>query len=77
MLDVDLQRFDLHKLRLIITGGEAIANSVLLDIQSKLPWVGIINNYGSTEGGPITTFLTSDKKQEKPGSKRRREHLSR
>jgi fatty-acyl-CoA synthase len=68
MLEVDLQRFDLHKLRLIITGGEAIANSVLLDIQSKLPWVGIINNYGSTEGGPITTFLTSDKKQEKPGS---------
>lgn len=68
LLDADLQKFDLRKLRLIITGGEAIAHSVLVRIQTRLPWVEIINNYGSTEGGPITTFLPSEKQREKPGS---------
>ena len=68
MLDINFERFDLRKLRLIVTGGEAISHSVLLEVQSKLPWVEIINNYGSTEGGPITTFLASDQKEERPGS---------
>ena len=64
----DLGAYDLSRLRLIISGGEAIAPSFLAEAQASLPHVEILNNYGSTEGGPITTFLRPGDHARKPGS---------
>jgi fatty-acyl-CoA synthase len=59
---------DLRSWRLIITGGEAIAPSLLRQVQQALPHTEIINNYGSTEGGPITTFLPGAEAERKESS---------
>lgn len=59
---------DLRSWRLIITGGEAIAPSLLGQVQAALPNTDVVNNYGSTEGGPITTFLPGTEASRKIGS---------
>lgn len=59
---------NLRDLRLVITGGEPISAMLLAAVQQALPWAEIINNYGSTEGGPITTFLPASDADRKPGS---------
>src|SRR5437764_13483154 len=47
-------------LRLLFTGGEPIPLSVLRGIYERFPRAGFVNTYGSTEGGPITTFLAPE-----------------
>jgi fatty-acyl-CoA synthase len=48
---------DLSSLRLIVTGGEAAPLPVIEGALQRFPQAGFVNNYGSTEGGPVTTFL--------------------
>ena len=55
----DVSAYDLASLRLIITGGEAAPIPVIRGVLERFPDVGFVNNYGSTEGGPITTFLAA------------------
>jgi fatty-acyl-CoA synthase len=50
----DLDHHDLSSLRLMITGGEQVPIPVLEATHRRMPHVDLINNYGSTEGGPIT-----------------------
>ncbi len=64
----DLSGFDLSSLRLIITGGEPSPLSLIRGVHERLPHVGLINNYGSSEGGPITTFLAPKDGLRKIGS---------
>ena len=64
----DLDRFDLSSLRLIITGGEAAPIPVIRAVHDRLPGVAFVNNYGSTEGGPVTTFLAPCDSLRKIGS---------
>jgi fatty-acyl-CoA synthase len=59
---------DLRCLRLIITGGEAAPVPVLESTLARFPQAGLINNYGSTEGGPVTTFLAPEDARRKIGS---------
>jgi fatty-acyl-CoA synthase len=59
---------DLSSLRLIITGGEPCPIPVIHRVHERFPEVGFVNNYGSTEGGPITTFLAPELSRAKPGS---------
>jgi fatty-acyl-CoA synthase len=63
-----LERFDLSSWRLLVTGGEPVPIPVLSRIYERYPHVGLVNNYGSTEGGPITTFLPAQDKLRKIGS---------
>jgi fatty-acyl-CoA synthase len=64
----DLQSYDCSSLRLLLTGGEPIAVPLLRDIYACFPMAGFVNTYGSTEGGPITTFLASEDRERKIGS---------
>ena len=64
----DLERYDLASLRLRGTGGEAVPLPLLKGVYERFPHVGFINTYGSTEGGPATTFLSSADKVRKMGS---------
>jgi acyl-CoA synthetase (AMP-forming)/AMP-acid ligase II len=64
----DVEHYDLSRLRLIITGGEAVPVPVLRTLRQRMPHVGVVNNYGSTEGGPITTFLAPADSERKMGS---------
>ena len=64
----DLDRFDLASLRLMVTGGEPVPLPVLQRVYDRFPHVGFINTYGSTEGGPATTFLSPAEKVRKLGS---------
>lgn len=64
----DTSIYDLSALRLLITGGEAVPIPVLRGIYERFPTVGLVNNYGSTEGGPITTWLSPEEKIRKMGS---------
>ncbi len=59
---------DLSSLRLIVTGGEAAPLPVIRGIHERFPHVAFVNNYGSTEGGPITTFLAPRESLRKIGS---------
>ncbi len=59
---------DLSSLRLIITGGEAAPLPVIRGTVERFPGVAFVNNYGSTEGGPITTFLPAEDSLRKIGS---------
>ena len=59
---------DLSSLRLIITGGEAAPIPVIEGTLERFPQVQFINNYGSTEGGPVTTFLAAVDSRRKMGS---------
>ena len=59
---------DLSCLRLIITGGEAAPLPVILGTHDRFPWVDFVNNYGSTEGGPVTTFLPAAESRSRTGS---------
>lgn len=59
---------DLSNLRLIITGGEAAPLPVIEGTLERFPEAAFINNYGSTEGGPITTFLAPEESRRKMGS---------
>lgn len=61
-------RLDLSALRLIITGGEAAPVPVISAVHERFPGAGFINNYGSTEGGPVTTFLAPAESLRKIGS---------
>ncbi len=60
--------FDLATLRLIITGGEAAPLAVIRGVHERFPNAAFINNYGSTEGGPITTFLAAGDSLRRIGS---------
>ena len=64
----DLDAYDCSTLRLLFTGGEPISISLLREIYARFPSVGFVNTYGSTEGGPITTFLPAQDRQRKIGS---------
>ena len=64
----DLDRFDLTSLRLMVTGGEAVPLPVLQGVYDRFPHVGFINTYGSTESGPVTTFLSPAESVRKMGS---------
>ena len=68
VMAADLTPHDLSSLRLIITGGEPVTEALLTRVQHALPGTEVINNYGSTEGGPITTFLHAEDAARKPGS---------
>jgi fatty-acyl-CoA synthase len=59
---------DLSSLRLIITGGEAAPVTVIHGTVERFPNAEFINNYGSTEGGPVTTFLPAKDSLRKAGS---------
>jgi fatty-acyl-CoA synthase len=63
-----LERYDLASWRLLITGGEPVPLRVLRAMYDRFPELGFVNNYGSTEGGPITTFLDPADKLRKIGS---------
>jgi fatty-acyl-CoA synthase len=64
----DLERFDRSSLRLLFTGGEPIPIPVLREVYKRFPTAGFVNTYGSTEGGPITTFLAPQDSRRKIGS---------
>jgi fatty-acyl-CoA synthase len=64
----DLDAYDCSSLRLLFTGGEPISIPVLRAVYARFPTAGFINTYGSTEGGPITTFLSPEDKERKIGS---------
>jgi fatty-acyl-CoA synthase len=64
----DLSAYDLRSLRLIITGGEAAPIPVIQGVHERFPRVAFVNNYGSTEGGPITTLLAAEDSLRKIGS---------
>lgn len=64
----EVDRYDLASWRLLITGGEPVPVPVLRGIYERFPRIGFVNNYGSTEGGPITTFLDPADKLRKIGS---------
>jgi len=59
---------DLSCLRLIITGGEAAPLPVIEGTLERFPQASFVNNYGSTEGGPVTTFLAPEEARRKIGS---------
>ena len=61
-------RLDLSSLRLIITGGEAAPLPVIEGTLERFPQARFVNNYGSTEGGPVTTFLAPEDARRKIGS---------
>jgi fatty-acyl-CoA synthase len=63
-----IEQFDLSSLRLILTGGEAAPVPVIRAVHERFPGVAFVNNYGSTEGGPITTFLPPEDSLRKTGS---------
>jgi fatty-acyl-CoA synthase len=63
----DASSYDLASLRLMVTGGESVPSPVLLALCERFAGVGIVNNYGSTEGGPITAFLPPEQLRQKPG----------
>lgn len=64
----DVSEFDLGSLRMIITGGEPTPIPVIRGVLEKFPDVRFVVNYGSTEGGPITTFLAPEENLRKIGS---------
>ena len=66
--EVDPFVLDLSRLRLLLTGGEPMPVALLHDVYSRFPQAGFTNTYGSTEGGPITTFLASADNIRKIGS---------
>ena len=59
---------DLSCLRLIVTGGEPVPVPVVRAVRERLAHVDFVNTYGSTEGGPITTFLAAEDALSKIGS---------
>jgi fatty-acyl-CoA synthase len=61
-------QLNLDCLRLIITGGEAAPIPVIEGTLERFPQAQFINNYGSTEGGPVTTFLAAEDARRKIGS---------
>jgi fatty-acyl-CoA synthase len=65
---LDIEDYDLSNLRLLFTGGEPIPLPVLREVYRRFPSAGFVNTYGSTEGGPITTFLAPQEAQRKIGS---------
>ena len=64
----DLDDYDLSSLRLLFTGGEPTPIPVLQEIYRRFPHAGFINTYGSTESGPITTFLRPEDNLAKIGA---------
>ena len=64
----DIEDYDSSSLRLLFTGGEPIPLPVLRGIYRRFPGAGFVNTYGSTEGGPITTFLAPEDAVRKIGS---------
>jgi fatty-acyl-CoA synthase len=64
----NLSSYDTSSLRLLFTGGEPIPIPLLRDIYTRFPTAGFINTYGSTESGPITTFLSTADRERKIGS---------
>lgn len=59
---------DLSALRLIISGGEPVPVPLIRAVHARFPGTDFVNNYGSTEGGPITTFLAARDGLRKIGS---------
>lgn len=66
--EVDASRFDLSRLRMLLTGGEPISVPLLHEVYARFSQAGFVNTYGSTEGGPITTFLAPADSVQKIGS---------
>jgi acyl-CoA synthetase (AMP-forming)/AMP-acid ligase II len=64
----DVAAYDLSSLRLIITGGEAAPLPVIRGVHERFPHVAFVNNYGTTEAGPITTLLAPADSLRKIGS---------
>lgn len=63
-----IESLDLSPLRLIITGGEPAPLDMIRGVHERFPHTAFVNNYGSTEGGPITTFLAPEESLRKIGS---------
>ncbi len=63
-----LERFELASLRALFTGGEIMPVPLLHQIYARFPHAGFVNTYGSTEAGPITTFLAPEHQVNKVGS---------
>jgi fatty-acyl-CoA synthase len=59
---------DLSSLRLIVTGGEAIEPDTLDGLYSRFPEADVVNQYGSTEGGPISVLMPRPRRLDKHGS---------
>ena len=64
----DVSVYDLSSLRLIVTGGEACPLPVIRGMHERFPHVAFVNNYGTTEAGPITTLLAPEDSLRKIGS---------
>jgi len=64
----DVTAYDLSSLRLIITGGEAASLPVIRGVHERFPGIAFVNNYGTTEAGPITTLLAPEDSLRKIGS---------
>ncbi len=64
----EMNAFDRGALRILSTGGEPMSPQVLDAIYEQFPEVDFINTYGSTEGGPVTTFLDAASRFAKKGS---------
>jgi fatty-acyl-CoA synthase len=61
-------RHDLSGLRLIVTGGEAIEPDTLDGLYRRFPKADVMNQYGSTEGGPISVLMPRGRRLDKHGS---------
>jgi fatty-acyl-CoA synthase len=59
---------DLSSLRLIVTGGEPIEPHTLDSLYRRFPQADIVNQYGSTEGGPISVLMPRGRRRDKHGS---------
>lgn len=66
--EVNCAQFDLSRLRMLLTGGEPISVALLHEVYARFPNAAFVNTYGSTEGGPITTFLSPADNLRKIGS---------
>ncbi len=64
----DLEPYDLKSLRLLLTGGEHVSEALLNEIYRRFTGIPFVNTYGSTEGGPVTTFLAAEDRFKKAGS---------
>lgn len=66
--EVDASAFDLSSLRMLLTGGEPMPAPLLQQVYDRFPGAEFVNTYGSTEGGPVTTFLAPADNRRKIGS---------
>ncbi|WP_242424222.1 class I adenylate-forming enzyme family protein, partial [Frankia sp. EI5c] len=57
ILDQDLDRYDLSKLRRVISGSAPLSPEVVAEWSRRLPGVGLVEGYGCTEAAAIVTTV--------------------